>query len=145
MFRRAIQFAGLLLLIAMVLPVSSPAEEPASPFRQALPGFSYQFPRDFYSHDDFRIEWWYYTGHLNDPSGRSFGYQLTFFRVALDPNGKGKEDSLWKIDHIFFAHMTLSDIENQTFYFFERINRAGLGQAGAESDRLHVWNENWSL
>ncbi len=53
--------------------------------------------------------------------------------------------SQWKIGHIYFAHMTLSDIENEKFHFFERINRAGLGQAGAESDQLKVWNENWSL
>lgn len=138
-------FGGLLGLILMASPAGSPAKDPAPTFRQALPGYEYQFPRDFYSHDDFRIEWWYYTGHLEDESGRSFGYQLTFFRVALEDGGKVDNASQWKIDQIYFAHMTLSDIESEKFYFFERINRAGLGQAGAASDQLHVWNENWSL
>ena len=136
---------GLLGLILMASSVGSPAKDPAPSFRQALPGYEYQFPRDFYSHDDFRIEWWYYTGHLEDESGRSFGYQLTFFRVALEDGGKVDNASQWKIDQIYFAHMTLSDIESEKFYFFERINRAGLGQAGAASDQLQVWNENWSL
>jgi predicted secreted hydrolase len=76
--------ASLLGLIFMALPVGSQETESVSSFRPALPGYEYRFPRDFYSHDDFRIEWWYYTGHLEDAAGRSFGYQLTFFRVALD-------------------------------------------------------------
>ena len=145
MFKGAIQIAGLLWLIFMALPVGSQEAQPVSSFRPALPGYEYRFPRDFYSHDEFRIEWWYYTGHLEDAAGRSFGYQLTFFRVALDGEGKVNNPSQWKIGHIYFAHMTLSDMENEKFYFFERINRAGLGQAGAESDQLKVWNEDWSL
>jgi len=144
-FNGAIWLVGLLGLIGMVSPVSSQETESKPVFRLALPGYEYHFPRDFFSHDDFRIEWWYYTGHLEDDSGRSFGYQLTFFRVALDEKNKMNNSSQWKIDHIYFAHMTLSDIENGKFYFFERINRAGLGQAGAESDQLKVWNEDWSL
>jgi predicted secreted hydrolase len=141
----AIWVAGLLLPVFMAPLVGSQEAQPVSSFRPALPGYEYRFPRDFYSHDDFRIEWWYCTGHLEDAAGRSFGYQLTFFRVALDGKGKVDNPSQWKIDHIYFAHMTLSDIENEKFYFFERINRAGLGQAGAESDQLKIWNEDWSL
>ena len=140
-----IQIACLLLVMVLASPVVCQEKKPVSPFRPALPGYEYQFPRDFFSHNDFRIEWWYYTGHLEADTGRSFGYQLTFFRVALDEKNKADNPSQWKIDHIYFAHMTLSDIENEKFYFFERINRAGLGQAGAESDQLKVWNEDWSL
>jgi predicted secreted hydrolase len=143
-FKKTIWVWNLLLLI-LASPVASQEKAPVSSFRPALPGYEYQFPRDFFSHDDFRIEWWYYTGHLEDETGRPFGYQLTFFRVALDEKNKVNNASQWKIGHIYFAHMTLSDIVNGKFYFFERINRAGLGQAGAESDQLKVWNENWSL
>ena len=144
-FREAIRVVSLLWLVFMASAVVAQETEPVPSFRPALPGYEYQFPLDFFSHDDFRIEWWYYTGHLEDAASRSFGYQLTFFRVALDEKGKVDNPSQWKIDHIYFAHMTLSDIENKKFYFFERINRAGLGQAGAESDQLKVWNEDWSL
>src|SRR5690349_21091538 len=38
-------------------------------FRQAAPGYHYLFPRDHASHDDFRTEWWYYTGHLRSDDG----------------------------------------------------------------------------
>ena len=135
----------MLWLILFTSPVVSQEMKHESSFRPALPGYEYRFPRDYYSHDDFRIEWWYYTGHLKTDTGRPFGYQLTFFRVALDENNTLNNPSQWKIGHIYFAHMTLSDIENKKFYFFERINRAGLGQAGAASDQLKVWNEDWSL
>ena len=121
------------------------AAEP-SVFSQALPGNVYQFPEDFYSHDDFRIEWWYYTGNLEEVgTTRPFGYQLTFFRVALDTIGSNPNPSKWKVGHIYFAHMTLTDIEGEKFHYFERINRKGIGNAGANSERLMVWNEDWSL
>jgi predicted secreted hydrolase len=70
----AIRVASLLLMIFMAPPVVSQETDPVSSFRPALPGYEYRFPRDFYSHDDFRIEWWYYTGHLEEAGGRSFGY-----------------------------------------------------------------------
>ena len=113
---------------------------------QALPGYAYQFPEDFYSHDDFRIEWWYYTGNLEEVgTSRPFGYQLTFFRVALDTMGDNPNPSKWKVGHIYFSHMTLTDVEGKKFHYFERINRKGIGIAGANSERLMVWNEDWSL
>ncbi|NIW46576.1 MAG: hypothetical protein GWN30_18025, partial [Gammaproteobacteria bacterium] len=43
------------------------------------------FPETFGPHNDFRTEWWYYTGNLETEEGRHFGYQLTFFRQALVP------------------------------------------------------------
>ena len=114
-------------------------------YKQALPGYSYQFPRDDYSHDEFRIEWWYYTGNLKDENDRPFGYQLTFFRIGLEDASPISNPSSWKIDHLYFAHMTVSDIHDEKFHFFERINRKGIKNAGAASDQLHVWNENWHL
>ena len=51
-------------------------------FRLAAPPYTFRFPGDHAAHTEFRTEWWYYTGHLAAP-GRAFGYELTFFRVAL--------------------------------------------------------------
>src|SRR5687767_206092 len=48
-------------------------------WKQALPGFVFEFPRDHASHSEYKIEWWYYTGNLAS-GGMRFGYQLTFFR-----------------------------------------------------------------
>ena len=122
-----------------------PSVRAETPYKQALPGYTYQFPRDDFSHDEFRIEWWYYTGNLKDEDDRPFGYQLTFFRIGLEDASPISNPSSWKIDHLYFAHMTVSDIHDEKFHFFERINRKGIKNAGAASDQLHVWNENWHL
>ncbi len=135
----------LFLVVLIHLPSANAEPQKGTSFKQALPGYSYQFPRDDFSHDEYRIEWWYYTGNLKDEKDRPFGYQLTFFRVGLEGAKPVNNPSSWKIDHIYFAHMTVSDIQGKKFHFFERINRKGIKNAGAESDRLEVWNENWSL
>ena len=135
-------FWVLILVVAWCPAVTA---EPESHFRQALPGYDYQFPRDFFAHKEFRIEWWYYTGNLEDGDGRRFGYQLTFFRVGLTNDPEKINSSKWQIGQIYFSHLTVSDFKDKKFHYFERINRKGLGLAGADADRLHVWNENWIL
>src|SRR5689334_3790676 len=44
---------------------------------------SLSFPEDLGAHEDFRTEWWYYTGNLQTTEGRHFGFELTIFRVGL--------------------------------------------------------------
>ena len=51
-------------------------------FAPALPGYEFSFPRDHGSHDGYRTEWWYYTGHLRADDGHVYGFELTFFRVG---------------------------------------------------------------
>src|SRR5207245_8801268 len=51
-----------------------------SDFAPALPGYEFQFPRDHGSHDQYRTEWWYYTGHLRSENGHRYGLAVTFFR-----------------------------------------------------------------
>ena len=138
---------SLFQLVSLKIEDFSTAHAVESPvFSQVLPGYAYQFPKDFNSHDDFRIEWWYYTGNLEEiETARPFGYQLTFFRVALNNEGANPNESQWKLGHVYFAHMTLTDIDGEKFYYFERINRKGVGNAGADADRLMVWNEDWFL
>src|SRR4030095_8207035 len=55
------------------------------PWRLSLPGWTFEFPRDHFAHQDFKTEWWYFTGNVRDESGRRFGYQLTFFRQGIRP------------------------------------------------------------
>jgi predicted secreted hydrolase len=134
----------LLVLLAFSRWAGVQAEE-SPQFRKVLPGYEYQFPRDHFSHDDFRIEWWYYTGNLESAEGQHFGYQVTFFRVGLEGTKKIVNPSKWKVDQVYFAHMTVTDIDGKKFHFFERINRKGMNNAGAKSDRFLVWNEDWVL
>ena len=101
----------ILITLALAYPVFADTEK--SEFSEVRPGYIYQFPRDFASHDDFRIEWWYYTGNLQEKdSNREFGYQLTFFRVALDPEWKIDNPSRWTARQVYFSHLTISDLED---------------------------------
>lgn len=49
--------------------------------------YTLEFPRDLYYNKDHRVQWWYFTGHLYDQSGREFGYELTFFVVNVQKRG----------------------------------------------------------
>ena len=114
-------------------------------FREAVSGYAYQFPRDHGSHDDFRTEWWYYTGHLATEDGRDFGYELTFFRQAMDNLHVTTNPSRWAIRHLYLAHAALSESDRHQFRYAEKISRAGIGKAGSETGRLHVWIDRWSV
>ena len=116
----------------------------AGPYREALPGYRYAFPRDHFEHPDFRTEWWYYTGNLRDSGGRRFGFELVFFRQGQQ-RGATENRSAWRIDDLYMAHLALTDIENKKFYSSQRLNRAGPGVAGARFSEQRVWNGNWSV
>ncbi|NIQ38706.1 MAG: carotenoid 1,2-hydratase [Proteobacteria bacterium] len=130
-----------LLCLCLTLLITTPAK--SEEFRRALPGRTFSFPQDHYSHPEFQTEWWYYTGHVRAHGGRSFGYQLTFFRTGL--RRKGVEKSRWALNTVYFAHFALTDENKKAFVFREKISRGALGQAGAATDRLHVWVEDWVL
>lgn len=112
-------------------------------YKRALPGYRYEFPRDHFEHPDYKTEWWYYTGNVRTAEGRPFGYELTFFRQAIDRVKEKK--SAWQVDEVYLAHFALSDIEANRFHHFERLNRAGPGIAGASFDQLRIWNGNWQV
>ena len=67
-------------------------------FRQAVPGYTFTFPADHAAHPAYRTEWWYYTGHLRTPTGKRYGYQLTFFRHRVDSHGLAINPSKWFAD-----------------------------------------------
>jgi predicted secreted hydrolase len=104
------------------------------------------FPEDFGAHEDFRTEWWYYTGNLQTPQGRHFGFELTIFRVGLlPPTVELPTDSKWYNHSLYFAHFAVSDIASERFYAFERYSRPGPGLAGAQADPYHVWLDDWNI
>src|SRR5206468_3379435 len=80
--------------------------------------------------------------HLHSPDGREFGYELTFFRSGVDR--VYESESSWRVRDLYMAHFAVTDVSRKKFYYFEKINRAGPGIAGAAVDAFHVWNENWS-
>jgi predicted secreted hydrolase len=117
--------------------------------RLALPGYHFQFPRDHFSHPEYSTEWWYYTGNLTDSTGRPFGFELTFFRQAIDRSATGqtvvRPASIWQPDQVYLAHLALSDIRGHEFFHAERLNRAGPGLAGISLEQGLYWNGNWQV
>ena len=69
-------------------------------------------------------------GHLKAASGETFGYQLTFFRVALRPPDP-QARSAWRLNTVYFAHLALTDPARRPFAFREKAGRGALGLSGA--------------
>ena len=132
-------------LPALVLAgaVVAGAQDDRADWLSADPDYRLAFPRDHASHPDHRIEWWYYTGSVETPRGRRFGYQLTFFRVGIDR--RPLNPSRWAVRDLHMAHLAVSDIAGGGHHVAERLNRDGVGWAGASPETLHVWNDGWSV
>ena len=129
-----------LAALAVALLVFNPL---AAQYRTAVPGYRFEFPRDYFNHPDFQTEWWYYTGNLKSASGHRYGFELTFFRQAVsrDP----AQSATWDVKDLYLAHLALSDLDGQHFYHAERINRAGPEIAGVSASRGRIWNGNWQI
>lgn len=119
----------------------------AQEWEAALPGYRYEFPRDYFNHETYQTEWWYYTGNLRGRDGHRYGFELTFFRQAaqLTERGAASQDTVWRRDQLYLAHLALSDIDGGTFYHTERLNRAGPGLAGISFKEKRYWNGNWQV
>jgi predicted secreted hydrolase len=115
----------------------------AKGFAAAVPGYRYAFPRDHGPHPAFQTEWWYYTGHLTAESGRTYGYQLTFFRRGNDADAVRKNPSRWALKNVFLAHFAVTNESEKQFRYAEKANRPGVATAGAEAKRSRVWNGPW--
>jgi predicted secreted hydrolase len=130
-------------VIVVCMVCSTVSSFGAEEFEKALPGKTFAFPRDHFSHPQFRTEWWYYTGNITEQEERPFGYQLTFFRTGFKRRKPGL--SKWSFDTLYFAHFALTDKARGSFFYSEKMSRGALGMAGAATDRLHVWIDDWSL
>jgi predicted secreted hydrolase len=129
------------------LSVSDVLGGPADPgYARALEPRTFEFPRDHGPHPEFRTEWWYLTGNLEDAGGRPFGFHFTLFRSALRPPGaSGESVSGWSTDQIYMGHLAITDGAGGRFHAFERFSRGALELAGATWDPFRVWLEDWEL
>jgi predicted secreted hydrolase len=122
----------------------------------------FNFPHDHGAHLDYRQEWWYFTGNVQSLEGHRYGYELTFFRIGLNPPskltidaGRNQKSSSWRANNIYMAHFAITDIDNKKFYYTEKFSRDALGLAGAgivfkerlegDATQLKVWLDNWSV
>ncbi len=105
-----------------------------------------EFPQAHGSHPDFRLEWWYLTGHLYTETERRFAFQATFFRYADPPEERRNliSNRDFGAGLIHLAHMAILDTESGEHAHRERINREGW-DAVAKEGGLDIRNGNWSL
>lgn len=137
--------SGRLLPVVLACFGFSPARGPflrAEDWNVPRTGHVLVFPRDHGSHPDFKIEWWYLTGHLF-AGERRFGFQATFFRLGQEPVDVPAGEA-FGTTQLYLAHMGLTDPETGRFLHEERLNRGGW-DAGAKVGDLDVTNGNWSL
>jgi predicted secreted hydrolase len=113
-----------------------------TPFAKVTPGYRIRFPEDEGAHPDFRLEWWYVTGWLNDNSA-ALGFQVTFFRVR--PELKHANPSAFTPAQILIAHAALSDPAHGRLAHVQRAARAGFDLAGASMGRTRAWIDDWML
>jgi predicted secreted hydrolase len=128
---------------AALLVLQPSTQIPPAQYRIALPGYRYEFPRDHFDHPDFQAEWWYYTGNVKSADGHRFGFELTFFRQAV--NRDAAKTNSWDVRDLYLAHLALSDLDGHAFYHAERTNRAGPGLAGISAADGRIWNGNWRV
>jgi predicted secreted hydrolase len=154
----------------LVLVLLAAAMGSAQEYQKALPGYRFEFPRDYFNHEEYQTEWWYYTGNVRAKDGHRFGFELTFFREGMsrpDRQSLGERTSnpglqmretwgtqtqgtqtwgthnVWAVRDVWMAHLALSDVDGQKFYHEERLNRSGPGIAGVDAQSGVVWNGNW--
>jgi len=64
--------------------------------------FAVNLPADDSMHEE-DVEWWYWTGHLQDEEGSWYGFEHVFFRFLMGDSS------------FLMAHHAITDVENNTF------------------------------
>ena len=140
--RSALLWLGGALCTPASLALETSDEKRVTPFAKVVPGYRMRFPHDEGSHPEFRIEWWYITGWLNQ-AARPLGFQITFFRVR--PELKHDIPSRFAPRQILIAHAALSDPSHGRLVHEQRAARVGFELAGADEGRTRVWIDGWAL
>ena len=123
-----------LALIAWALLHERLAARTKPEFKTARPGYAWSFPRDHGMHPGYRIEWWYYTGHLDARDGRRFGFQFTIFKVETTPWQTG--DRFPPV--LLIAHSALADESGERLLYHETFQRIFPGMSGNIPDAAEV-------
>lgn len=131
---------SLLMLLCAPLLAAPPVFTPVMPLAA---GQALAFPRDFGAHPSFRTEWWYATGWLRTATGKSVGYQVTFFRSRTDTDDANP--SRFAPKQLIIGHAALSDATQGKLLHDERSARAGFGLAFASETDTDVKLDDWRM
>ena len=129
-----------LLLAFAAAPFSRPAIATVE-FPRVAPGILV-FPRDHGAHPDYRVEWWYLTGVVEDAAnGAALGLQVTFFRVrtSIDP----ANPSRFAARQLLFGHAALADPARGSLVVDQQIARAGVGAVRFATEDTDIELNRW--
>jgi predicted secreted hydrolase len=136
-----VRFLGVLTIPILVVGIAA-GSGPTS-WTAADPDYRWSFPADHWSHDRYRLEWWYFTGHLAavGPTEREFGFQFTVFRIGLHPHPLDYESS-WTASNLFMGHAAVTDKTAGRHVFSELLYREAsfLSGFGEWPDRRIAWS-----
>jgi predicted secreted hydrolase len=127
------------VLVACLLLLLSLGAASAGEFGEITKDYTPHFPQDFYYRDGYRLQWWYFTGHLFTPEGREFGYELTFFVAGVQ---RKEFRSRFGVRNIYISHFAISDAKDSRYSFYDNSDSGAYGFAGADGKKLHVWVRN---
>jgi predicted secreted hydrolase len=100
-------------------------------------------PRDHGTRREQFAESWLFAGLLSDDDGGTYGFQLAFYRVAVQPQSTARE-SAWGARDVYRARFAIEPSAGAV-RAAERVSRAALGLAGAEEAPAGAWLEDWSF
>jgi predicted secreted hydrolase len=115
--------------------ISSLALIAAIAWTDAKADYAWSFPKDHWAHHGYKVEWWYFTGHL----GERFAYQFTLFKVGLAENAK--TESSWSTEALVMGHAAITDLTTGEHRFSEVLQRVApsLGGFGAPPEPRIAW------
>jgi predicted secreted hydrolase len=131
------------VMLALALTVFSSGADAEVTYPRVVPGYRIELPRDEGSHPQFKTEWWYVTGWLQNGSGDPLGFQLTFFRsrTGIDADNPSR----FALRQVQFAHLAISDPKLGKVLHHEKSARSGFGLADATEGALDVYIDDWRL
>lgn len=94
----------LLLLACTTPPEAEPSPTAEEGACDAVPTGAVSLPADEAPRDE-AVEWWYWTGHLQDDAGRWYGFEEVFFLLAYGG------------DRYVMAHHAVTDVEADVFAY----------------------------
>ncbi len=112
-------------------------------FKKAYEPIDFIFPDDYAAHNQYKIEWWYFTGNVTSKDGHKFGYQFTIFRNGLSADTS--KLTSFGAKNMYMAHFAISDISNNKFYFTEKTVRESVDLAGTTISPTRIFIENWDI
>ncbi|MDB5823935.1 MAG: hydrolase [Herminiimonas sp.] len=132
-----------LLAFLITVSVIPPSNAATPPMQTVSPGKALSFPADFGAHPEFRTEWWYATGWLEQPDGKPLGFQVTFFRSTTAHDAANP--SRFAPKQLVIAHAALSDPALGKLLHGQKVAREGFGLAWARTDDTDVKLDQWRL